>query len=90
MRWFGLTALPILYAAMALIGAIVCLRLSRLGGTSRLIATGAAAATAGCFMSQVASSFGSSGAVPAIIAAWAPALCALFISLTILAYQEDG
>lgn len=90
MRWFGLTALPILYAAMALIGAIVCLRLSRLGGTSRLIATGAATATALFFMTQVAASFGSSGAVPAIIAAWAPALCALFISLTILAYQEDG
>ena len=32
MRWFGLTSLPVLYTAMALIGAIVCLRLSRLGG----------------------------------------------------------
>lgn len=90
MRWFGLTSLPVLYTAMALIGAIVCLRLSRLGGTSRLIATGAGAAVALFFVTQIASSFGSSGAIPAVIAAWSPALCALFISLTVLAYQEDG
>ncbi len=90
MRWFGLTALPILYTAMALIGAIVCLRLSRLGGTSRLIATGAMSAVALFFVTQIASSFGSSGAIPAVIAAWSPALCALFFSLTVIAYQEDG
>lgn len=90
MRWFGLTALPVLFTAMALIGAIVCLRLSRLGGTSRLIATGAGAAVGLFFVTQIASSFGSSGAIPAVIAAWSPALCALFVSLTVLAYQEDG
>lgn len=90
MRLFGLTSLPVLYTAMALIGAIVCLRLSRLGGTSRLIATGAISAVILFFITQIASSFGSSGAVPAVIAAWSPALCALFISLTVLAYQEDG
>lgn len=90
MRWFGLTALPVLFTSMALIGAIVCLRLSRLGGTSRLIATGAGAAVGLFFITQIASSFGSSGAIPALIAAWSPALCALFVSLTILAYQEDG
>lgn len=90
MRWFGLTSLPVLYTAMALIGAIVCLRLSRLGGTSRLIAVGAGAAAVLFFVTQIASSFGSSGAIPALIAAWSPALCALFISLTVLAYQEDG
>ena len=90
MRWFGLTALPVLYAAMALIGALVCLRLSRLGGTSRLVATGSVAAVGLFFVNEIASSLGASGAVPAIIAAWSPALCALFISLTILSYQEDG
>ena len=90
MRWFSLTSLPILYTAMALIGAIVCLRLSRLGGTSRLIAFGSGAAVALFFVTQIASSFGASGAIPAVIAAWSPALCALFLSLTVLAYQEDG
>lgn len=90
MRWYGLTALPVLYTAMALIGAIVCLRLSRLGGTSQLIMVGALSAVALFFVTQVASSLGSSGAVAPIIAAWSPALCALFIALSILAYQEDG
>lgn len=90
MRWFGLTALPILYAAMALIGAIVCLRLSRLGGTSQLVAVGSVSAIGLFFITQVAQSLGSAGTVPPFIAAWAPALCALFISLSFLAYREDG
>ena len=90
MRLFGLTALPILYTAMALIGALVCLRLSRLGGMSQLIAAGAGAAVGLFFVTQLASSLGASGAVPPVIAAWSPALCALFIALTVIAYQEDG
>ncbi len=90
MRWFGLTALPALYVAMALIGAIVCLRLSRLGGTSQLIAVGSIAAIGLFFVTQLASSLGSSGAVPPLIAAWAPTLCALFLTLSIIAHQEDG
>jgi len=90
MRWFGLTSLPILYAAMALIGALVCLKFSRSGGTSRLIAIGAGAAASLFFINQLAASFGASGAVPPAIAAWSPALCALFLALTTIAYQEDG
>jgi lipopolysaccharide export system permease protein len=34
MRWYSLTAVPVLFVAMALIGALACLRLQRLGGTS--------------------------------------------------------
>jgi len=90
MRFWGLTALPVLYTAMALIGALVCLRLPRLGGTSQLVAAGTGAATALFFLIQFASSLGASGAVPTLIAAWSPALCALFIALTIISYQEDG
>lgn len=90
MKWYELTALPLLYTAMGLIGAIVCLRLNRLGGTSQLVATGAFAAVTLFFITQITSSFGSSGAISPLIAAWSPALCAFFISMTILAYQEDG
>ncbi len=90
MRWFGLTALPVLYAAMGLIGALVCLRLSRLGGTSQLIAAGALSATGLFFVTQFASSLGASGTIAPAIAAWSPTLCALFIALSILSYQEDG
>ena len=90
MRWYGLTAVPVMFVAMGLIGAIVCLRLSRLGGTSPLVAAGGLSAVALFFVTQFASSLGSTGALPPIIAAWSPALFALFASLTILAYREDG
>lgn len=90
MRFQSLIAAPVLFIAMALIGAIVCLRLSRLGGTSRLVATGGGAAVALFFVTQVSSSLGSAGAVSPTVAAWSPALFALFVSLTILAYKEDG
>lgn len=90
MRYWGLLSTPVLFVAMALIGALVCLRLSRLGGTSRLIATGAIAAIGLFFITQLASSLGAAGAAPPAIAAWSPALCALFVSLGVLAYREDG
>lgn len=90
MRWWGLVASPALFVAMSLIGALVCLRLSRLGGTSQLVAIGAGAAIGLFFVTQLAASLGSSGAAPPAVAAWSPALFALFASLTILAYREDG
>ena len=90
MRWWSLAAAPALYVAMALIGALVCLRLSRLGGNSQLIASGALAAIGLFFITQLSSSLGSAGAAPPAVAAWSPALFALFSALTILAYREDG
>ena len=90
MRWWALTSLPALFAAMALIGAITCLRLSRLGGTPRLVATGAGLAVGLFFITQFSSSLGSTGAAPPAIAAWAPCLFALFSALAVIAYQEDG
>ena len=90
MRFWSLMASPVLFISMALIGALVCLRLSRLGGTSRLIATGAGAAVGLFFITQLSSSLGSAGAAPPWIAAWSPALFALFCSLGVIAYREDG
>ncbi len=90
MRFWSLTAAPVLFSAMALFGALVCLRLSRLGGTSQLLATGAAAAIGIFFVTQLAASLGSTGAVPPMVAAWSPALFALFSALTLIAYREDG
>ena len=90
MRWWALTALPALFAAMALIGALACLRLSRLGGTPRLVATGAGLAVGLFFLTQFSSSLGSTGAAPPIVAAWAPSLFALFSALTVISYREDG
>lgn len=90
MRWYALTATPVLFVAMALIGAIACLRLQRLGGTSRLLATGLLVAVGLYFFTQFSSSLGATGAAPAPVAAWSPPLFFLFVSLAFIAYREDG
>ena len=90
MRLQSLYATPIFFVAMALIGAIVCLRLQRLGGTPRLLAMGAGAAVGLFFIMQLSSSLGATGALPPWIAAWAPPLFVLFATLGLIAYKEDG
>jgi lipopolysaccharide export system permease protein len=85
-----LLAQPILLAAMALIGAMFCLKLDRLGGTGRLVAYGALAGFLLFFFNRLAEGFALTGAVPPMLAAWCPPLAALFASLAVLAYQEDG
>lgn len=90
MRWYALTATPVLFVAMALIGALACLRLQRLGGTSRLLATGVLAAVGLYFFTQFSSSLGATGAAPPAVAAWSPPLFFLFVSLAFIAYREDG
>lgn len=90
MHYHSLLAAPILFVAMALIGALVCLRLARLGGTAQLIAWGAFAAIMLYFITELAQSLGAAGAAPTLVAAMAPPLFALFGALTAIAFLEDG
>ena len=90
MRLNALLALPALFVAMALIGAVVCLRLQRMGGNSQLLAIGSLAAVGLYFFTQFSSSLGATGAAPAMVAAWSPPLFVLFCTLTFIAYREDG
>lgn len=90
MHYNSLLAKPVLFISMALIGALVCLRLARLGGTGQLIAWGAFAATMLFFVNELSHSLGAAGAAPAIVAAMAPPVFALFAALTAIAYLEDG
>jgi len=78
------------FGAMALIGAVVCLRLQRMGGNSQLLAIGSLAAVGLYFFTQFSSSLGATGAAPPVIAAWSPPLFVLFCTLTFIAYREDG
>jgi lipopolysaccharide export system permease protein len=41
-------------------------------------------------ISEVANQFGTSGAVPVVLAAWAPALAGLCLALALLLHLEDG
>lgn len=85
-----LLAMPVLLGAMALIGAVVCLRLRRSGGVTQLLAAGVGAGFLLFFVNQVSKGLASSGATPPQAAAWAPALIALFSVLSIIAFAEDG
>ncbi len=89
-RLFSLTALPVLFVAMSLIGSIVCLRLMRLGGIMPLVLFGVGSAIILFFVTQLGASFGTIGAVPPVVAAWAPPLSALLFCLAFLAFHEDG
>lgn len=90
LRYHSLLATPLLLTAMALIGAVVCLRQNRSGGVSQLIAAGAASGFLLFFITQFAKGLAASGATPAQASAWCPPLFALFAVLTVIAHAEDG
>lgn len=90
MRLASLTALPLVFVVMSLIGSLACLRLARLGGTARLMGGAALGAIVFYFANQVGANLASTGTVPTLIAAWAPPLFCLFICLAIIAFFEDG
>ncbi len=90
LKYHTLLATPALMLAMALIGAVVCLRLARSGGLSQLIGAGALAGFLLYFVTRLASGMATSGATSPEAAAWCPPLCALFAVLALLAHIEDG
>lgn len=90
LKYHTLLATPVFMLAMSLIGAVVCLRLARSGGLSRLVGAGALAGFVLFFANRLASGMSASGATPPEAAAWCPPLFALFAVLTLLAHAEDG
>jgi lipopolysaccharide export system permease protein len=85
-----LLALPLLAGTMTLLAAGFSMRPSRRGGVARMIGSGVAAGFALYMVSKVAEEFGQSGAMPAIVAAWAPSLSGLLLSVALLLHLEDG
>jgi lipopolysaccharide export system permease protein len=90
LQWHALLATPLLYCAMALIGASFSMRHHRFGGLG-LMAFGAVLAGFGFyFLSDVAKALGASGSIPAMLAAWGPPLAAAFSAMGLLLQLEDG
>ena len=90
MRYLTISASPVMFVAMSLIGALACLRLVRLGRTAPFIAFGAGSSIILYFINQLGSSFGTTGAIPPFVAAWAPPIFAVLTCLALVAYNEDG
>jgi len=86
----ALAASPLLCATMALVAAGFSMRPSRRGGAASVMVSGVGCGFALFMISEVANQFGTSGAVPVILAAWAPAVAGLFLALALLLHLEDG
>ena len=90
LHYQALLALPLLAGTMALVSAGFSMRATRRGGVARMIGSGVAAGFALFVVSKVAEEFGQSGALPAALAAWAPAGAGLMLAVALLLHLEDG
>ena len=90
LRLHTLLSLPILLVAMVLIAAVVSLRFSRTLNVARLIVTGAASGFVLYLILVVSRDLGRGGIVSPTIAAWAPVLLAVLVSVSVLLREEDG
>ncbi|EHH67192.1 LPS export ABC transporter permease LptG [Gluconobacter morbifer] len=86
----SLLALPILAGTMALVSAGFSMRPARRGGVARMLGSGIAAGFALFTVSKVAEQFGESGALPPVLAAWAPTGAGLCLAVALLLHMEDG
>ncbi|MFQ5985242.1 MAG: LPS export ABC transporter permease LptG [Alphaproteobacteria bacterium] len=88
--WHAVLAGPLLLCAMVLIAATCSLRFTRQGGTGVLVLGGLLAGFLLYFLSDVVFALGLSGSVPAVLAAWAPAVVSTLLGLAMLLHLEDG
>ena len=90
LHWHALLSVPVLLCAMVLIAAPFSLRFARRGGTGLLIGAGALTGFSLYVASDVVLAFGLSGQLPALLAAWAPALISVALGIALLLHLEDG
>jgi lipopolysaccharide export system permease protein len=89
--WFHAElALPAFLIAMVLIGASFTLRHQRGGRTGLMVLFAVLLAFIIYFIRNFAQVLGENGELPALLAAWAPPLAAIGMSLGILLHHEDG
>ncbi|MEL6837741.1 MAG: LPS export ABC transporter permease LptG [Pseudomonadota bacterium] len=89
--WFHTElALPAFLVSMVMIGASFTLRHQRGGRTGLMVMFAILLAFVIYFIRNFALVLGENGQLPAILAAWAPPLAAMGLSLGILLHNEDG
>jgi lipopolysaccharide export system permease protein len=90
MQFQSLLAQPLLFLAMVFVAATVSLRFSRSRELGQVILTGVAVGFVLYVVTELARGLGRSGVVSPMIAAWAPAVVAILLSVTVLLHREDG
>ena len=83
-------ALPILMAAMVLVGAGFTMRHTRFGRTGMMVLLALGMGFALYFIRNFAAILGENGQIPVILAAWGPPLASVFLPLGLLLHLEDG
>lgn len=89
--WFQMElANPLLLAAMVLIGAGFTMRHTRFGRTGLMVLFAILMGFSVYFLRNFAQVLGENGQIPIIVAAWAPPLAGIFLSLGLIFHMEDG
>lgn len=83
-------ALPLLLAAMVLVGAGFTMRHARSGGTGLMVLLAMASGFAIFFLRNFALVLGENGQIPVAMAAWIPPVAATLLALSLLLHLEDG
>lgn len=81
---------PALLAAMVLIGAGFTMRHTRFGRTGLMVLFAVLLGFSIYFLRNFAQVLGENGQIPILVAAWAPPLAGIFLSLGLLLHTEDG
>jgi len=89
--WFQMElALPVMFAAMVMVGAGFTMRHSRFGRTGMMVLAAVVLGFTIFFVRNFAQILGENGQIPIALAAWAPPIAAIFLTLGLLLHLEDG
>jgi lipopolysaccharide export system permease protein len=83
-------ALPVLMAAMMLVGTVLCMRHSRAGGAGTRIMLTVIAGFTLFFLRNFAQVLGENGQIPLVLAVWTPPVATILLALGVLLHLEDG
>ena len=83
-------SLPLLMAAMTLVGAGFTMRHTRLGRTGVMVLLALGTGFALYFIRNLAQILGENGQIPVLLAAWAPAVATLLLPIALILHLEDG
>ncbi|MCY4238885.1 MAG: LPS export ABC transporter permease LptG [Rhodospirillaceae bacterium] len=88
--WHSLIAEPVFYCAMILIAAVFSLRQNRTTNVLLTVAGGIGAGLVLFFISDLVLALANPTGLPAVLAAWAPAIATLLVGIAVLLHREDG
>lgn len=83
-------ARPLFLVAMVLVGAAFTMRHARLGGTGVAVLTSVMLGFGLYFIHNFARILGENGQIPVLLAAWAPPVASILLTMGLLLHAEDG